>query len=143
MQESGMNPLVWVVLAVVAAVAIFLVVRRKKAGGGVPPSKTLNSTVVGVTVEDERGLSPQQLIVNMSEGDRLKLNPVAQGADGKPAVQVQERGGGHLGWLQDAVAPEIRAALDAGRRVDCRVADITGGTRGNPNLAVSIQIDLY
>jgi len=135
-----MNPLVWIVLAVVAAVAIFMV-WRAKGRSRVPPSKTLNTSIAGVTVEDERGLSPQQVIVNLNSGDRLQL--VAAEKDGAPAVQVQERGGGHLGWLQDGVTPEVRAALDAGKRVDCKIADITGGTRANPNFAVSVQIDLY
>lgn len=135
-----MDPLVWIVLVVVAAVAVFMV-WRAKSRTGVRPTKTLNSSVSGVTVEDERGLSPQQLIVNLNSGERLKL--VAAEKDGAPAVQVQERGGGHLGWLQDGVAPEVRSALEEGRRVDCKISDITGGSRANPNLAVSIQIDLY
>lgn len=141
MEESGMNLIVWVVLAAVAAVAVFMVWRVKARGSAEPPTKTLNSSIAGVTVEDERGLSPQNLIVNLQDGARLTL-VLAENA-GAPAVQVQDRGKGHLGWLQDGIAPEVRAALEAGRRVDCKIADITGGTRGNPNFGVSIQIDLY
>ncbi len=136
-----MDPIVWAVLAVGLAVVVFFVWRRQRGGGREQPTKTLHSSIVGVTTEDERGLSPQQLIVNLQTGDRLKL--VAADQDGAPAVQVQDRDGGHLGWLQDAVAPEVRAALDASKRVECKVADITGGTRGKPNFAVSIQIDVY
>ncbi len=136
-----MDPIVWVILAVGAAVVVFFVWRRQRGGGREQPTSTLHSSIAGVTTEDERGLSPQQLIVNLQAGDQLKL--VAADKDGAPAVQVQDRGSGHLGWLQDRVAPEVGAALDAGKRVDCKVADITGGTRAKPNLAVSIQIDLY
>ncbi len=136
-----MDPIVWVVLAVGAAVVVFFVWRRQRGGGRERPTTTLHSTIVGVTTEDEHGLSPQQLIINLQAGDQLKL--VAADKDGAPAVQVQDRGSGHLGWLQDGIAPEVGAALDAGKRVDCKVADITGGTRAKPNLAVSIQIDLY
>ena len=136
-----MDPILWVILVVgVAAVAFF--VWRRQQGGGEQPSKTLHSAIVGVTTEDELGLSPQQQIINLQSGDRLGL--VATEQDGTPAVQVQEaRGGGHLGWLEDGIAPEVGAALEADSRVDCKVADITGGTRGNPNLGVNIQIDFY
>jgi hypothetical protein len=141
MESGGMSPIVWVVLAALAAVAVFFVWRRKAAQPAAAPSRTINSTVAGVTTEDERGLSPQQVIVNLQSGDRLKL--VAVEHDGAPAVQVQERGGGHVGWLQDGVSDQVRAALDGGKRVDCRISDITGGTRGNPNFGVSIRIDVY
>ncbi len=136
-----MDPTVWVALVVAAAVVVFFVWRRQRGGGREQPTTTLHASIVGVTTEDERGLSPQQLIINLQVGDRLKL--VAADKDGAPALQVQDRGGGHLGWLQERIAPEVGAALDAGKRVDCKVADITGGTRANPNFAVSIQIDLY
>ncbi len=136
-----MDPIVWVVLVVVAAVVVFFIWRRQSGGGRPQPAKTLDTSIAGVTDEDEHGQSPQQLIINLQAGDRLNL--VAADNDGAPAVQVQDRNKGHLGWLQDGVAPEVRAALEAGTNVDCKVADITGGTRGNPNLAVSIKIDLY
>jgi hypothetical protein len=136
-----MSPIVWVVLIAIAAVAAFFVWRKKFAKPATPPSRSINSTVAGVTTEDERGLSPQQVIVNLQSGDKMTL--LAVDKDGAAAVRVQERGRGHVGWLQDGVSDQVRAALDAGKRVDCRITDITGGTRGNPNFGVSIQIDIY
>jgi len=136
-----MSPWVWVVLAVVVVVAVVLVWRKKFATPATPPSKTFDTTVAGVTAEDERGLSPQQVIVNLQSGDRLSL--VAKDNDGTMAVQVQARGGGVVGWLQDNVADDVLPALQGGKRVDCRIADITGGTRGNPNFGVSIKIEVY
>jgi hypothetical protein len=137
-----MDPILWVILVVGVAAVAFFVWRRQQGGGGEQPTKTLHSAIVGVTTEDEHGLSPQQQIINLQPGDRLGL--VAADQDGAPAVQVQEaRGSGHLGWLEDGIAPEVRAALETDSRVECKVADITGGTRGNPNLGVSIQIDFY
>lgn len=136
-----MSPWVWAVLAVVIAVAVYAIWRKKAAKPATPPSKSIDTTVAGVTAEDERGLSPQQVIVNLQSGDRLSL--VTKENDGKKAVQVQARGGGVVGWLQDNVALDVLPALDAGQRVDCRIADITGGTRGNPNFGVSITIEVY
>ncbi len=137
-----MDPMVWIVLIIVAAVVIFFVWRRKQSGGGEPPTKSLHSSILGVTTENELGLSPQQQIIDLQPGDKLRLIAGEQG--GAPAVEVQEgRGGKHLGWLESGIVTEVRALLEAESRVDCKVADITGGTRGNPNLGVDIQIDIY
>ncbi len=140
MEEGGMSSIVWVVVVIIVAAVIF-VLWRKKRGSDEPPTKTLNSSILGVTTEDELGTSPQQLIISLNTGSRLTLVPADN--DGTPAVQVRNRDQGHLGWLEDGIAAEIRATLDAGGRVECKVADITGGTRGKPSLGVQIQIDLY
>ncbi len=139
-----MDSLGWIIVLVVIAVAGFGFWKFKQNKADAPkPSRTLHSSIAGVSVETELGGSPQQLIINLSQGDKLDLVAHDAGSDGKPGVEVCDRRKGHLGWLVEDITGEVLAALQSETRIECRVADITGGTRGNPAFGVSISIEVY
>ena len=107
--------------------------------------KEFFTKVVGVAYDNDDGRSRQAYIKPLRAGDRLCLehhphnpydaNAIAVLAPYRRWFKTRWR---QIGHLNAELAERIVLDLDQGKRVQARVKEVTGGTRGKPALGVNI-----
>jgi len=108
------------------------------------------SKVAGTTHKDPMsGKSRQELIRRYVRPGTLLIverEPDNPYGEGHAVKLILERKGRlrrkryHLGYVTKRAAPEVDAALRAGKRVDVIVMDVTGGTKEKPSRGVNVMI---
>lgn len=102
-------------------------------------TRSFYSRVVGVT----RG-NRQAVIRKCRKREQLQLIREPDNSADKNAVIVARASGEQLGYLSRDLAEEIAPRLDKGWRVDCSIANITGGGWFSSKArGVNIQITKY
>lgn len=103
--------------------------------------KTIRTKVVGVTFKNEDGTQRQQIVSRHKRGDTLRLKH--QPIEGHPnAVAVYGRKNQQLGHLRSELAKEMVEYMKAGRKITCRVLEVTGGGPGRSwgcNIEITIR----
>lgn len=90
-------------------------------------TKTWHSKVVGVTHPNDDGTSRQAILKKCRVGEALTLSHEPM-PESPYAVAVRRASTGEqLGWLPTNTAVQISQKLKAGRRIDARIEDLTGG----------------
>lgn len=102
--------------------------------------KTIRTKVVGVTFKNEDGTDRQKIVSRHKPGDVLILRhqPIRDYPD---AVAVYGRRNQQLGHLRSELARDIVKYMKAGRKVTCRVLEITGGGPGR-NWGCNVEITI-
>ncbi len=83
----------------------------------------------------------QELVRGLSAGDDLRLGREPQNPDDPNAIAVFDGSGRRLGYLRRQIAAALAPHVDAGRRYEARVLDVTGGDELRPTLGVNLRLE--
>lgn len=99
----------------------------------------IKTEVVGVTFNNPDGRSRQRILKKCRRGETLLLRP--QPIKGHPyAVAVCRRNGQQIGHIRSHLSEQIFGYLSAGLQVECKILQLTGGTRKKPTRGCNIEI---
>ncbi len=112
---------------------------KKAKGKGKDEDYVIKTKVAGVTFNNPDGRSRQRILKKCREGDTLLLRP--QPIKGHPhAVAVCRRNGQQIGNIRSHLSEQISGYLAAGLEVECKILQLTGGTRKKPTRGCNIAI---
>lgn len=97
--------------------------------------------VVGVTKCNDDGRSRQDIIAQLSPGDRLYLEREPYNDHDGNAIRVVSPSGDQIGYLRATVAAELAPEMDDGLVVAAMVTDITGGHDDDSSYGCNIRIE--
>ncbi|NLJ80287.1 MAG: hypothetical protein GX335_04610 [Firmicutes bacterium] len=102
----------------------------------------IKSKVAGVTFKNPDGRSRQRILKKCRRGDTLLLRP--QPIKGHPyAVAICRRNGQQIGHIRSHLSKQVFGYLAAGLKVECKILQLTGGTRKKPirgcNIAITVK----
>lgn len=102
--------------------------------------KPFFTKVVGVSYENEDGVSRQEILEDCFVGDRLALVRDPEDGFDPNAVRVLDGDGRQLGFLRRNVAAELAPLMDKGMQFSCVISDLTGGEEGRGTRGCNIRI---